>query len=151
MTSCHAILGRKTANIQMLLECRLSKWNASNQHQKGAKLHALQNVYLGFSKFLFLVPQKSKFWFFKNRCPKNQKIYRYPKNRNIYHRTTCYKNVYKISGQYLYFWLCNRQKTRKKRSRHFFWNALFTFLIVLHQNKSSFWKPERKWTRWVWI
>ena len=62
MTSCHAILGRKTANLQWLLECRILKLNATKQTARDAKLNALQNGYIGSSFFL---PQKFKvsiFW-----------------------------------------------------------------------------------------
>ena len=79
VTSCHAISGRKTANFQWLLECRVLKQNASKKTLKDAKLNALRNGYLGLSFFLVGNPTKSKFRFFKNEYLQNQNFQRYPK------------------------------------------------------------------------
>ena len=56
----------------------------------------------------------------------------------------CYKQVYKISSQYLHFWLCNCPKTRWRWSRHFFESHFLAFLIVAPQNKWHFWNPKTK-------
>ena len=56
------------------------KVKRNQQTPKDVKFNALQNGHLGFPKLLGFVPQKSKFRFFKNKCPKIPKFYRYPKN-----------------------------------------------------------------------
>ena len=43
--------------------------------------------------------------------PPNQNFCWYPTNRNMCYITMCHQHVYKISNQYLYFWLYNGQKT----------------------------------------
>ena len=57
---------------------------------KDAKLNALQNGYLGFSKVLIFDHQKSKFWFFKNKYIQNQFFLIYPKSG--VHSTELYTN-----------------------------------------------------------
>ena len=64
--------GSKMANIQWLLECRVLKENESKKSLEDAKLNALQNGYLGFSKLLVFEPQTCNFRFSKNKYPQNQ-------------------------------------------------------------------------------
>ena len=88
VTSCYAILGKKTANIQMLLECRMLKYNVTSKHQKMSNYTLHITIFQIFDFLLFLT-RKSKFRFFKNTA-QNRKLYIYPKKRNIYCRTMCH-------------------------------------------------------------
>ena len=71
VTSCNAIFGQNTANIQMLLEGRILTVKRNPKTPKDAKLRALENGYLEFSNFLCFNHKNSKSSiFFKNKCPK---------------------------------------------------------------------------------
>ena len=75
LNSCHANLGRRTANFKGL-------WNVKfksaiklkvkcNRKCKNATLYDLQNGYQNFLNFRFLISQNQKFRIFKNKCPQN--------------------------------------------------------------------------------
>ena len=61
VTSCHAILGRNSAKIQMLLECRISKKSATNKHLNMYNRTLYKTAISDFSKFRTLY-HSTLFW-----------------------------------------------------------------------------------------
>ena len=115
------------------------KVKGSQQTPKDVKLSALKNGYLRFFELLGFWPPKPKFRFFKNKCPKNSKCYRYLKNRSI-----CYRSSYVLptvvqnfKPKFL-FLAVKLLKNRLMVMTSFFETWFLKFLIVLRQNERLF-------------
>ena len=136
MTSCPAILGKKSAKC--LQASRLCTFEVKHNPltPKDVKLRALQSGHLGFLIFFDFDPQNSEVWFKKINAYKII-FWSYPKNRNTCCKPTYKKHTYEISKQYLYNWLCNGKKKKQRKVIASLFEMLFlAFLFTVHKNKS---------------
>ena len=132
MTSCHAILGRKTANCQGLLECKILRQNANNQRQQIHNL-TLCNTVISDCPICFIFDPKNKNFFLKNY---NDKI-KFFNDIKTESRAENYLPATRLKTfqSNIFMFGCAMAPNPGKGENVTFWNAIFGISICRSQNK----------------
>ena len=103
--------GSKNGQHSNVFEMQDFKVKRNQRTPKDANLHALQNGYLKFSKFLFFDPQKLKLRFFKNNAKKS-KICIDIQKTGIYIKELCATSMCAKFQANIFIFGCNGLETK---------------------------------------